>query len=95
MEEVVRDLIRIEVIRLSRTGMLIGVCSRLRGLVVHGRNIEEMQTRIPGAIEGILCRCGNDEVVVSKLEDNGTDDLSAVFTILRYEVVLKKRAVLH
>jgi hypothetical protein len=93
--ELARDLVRIEITRLPSTGMLLGVCPVLRGLLVHGRNVAEMETRIPGAIRHILEDMGYRDVEVEKLEDAGTDDVSAVLTVRRYQLAFRTITVVH
>jgi hypothetical protein len=93
--ELARDLVRIEITRLPSTGMLLGVCPVLRGLMVHGRTVTEMEDRIPGAIRHILEDMGYSDIEVQKLEDAGTDDVSAVLTVRRYELAFRRITVVH
>jgi hypothetical protein len=93
--ELARDLVRIEITRLPSTGMLLGVCPVLRGLMVHGRNVTEMEDRIPRAIRHILEDMGYRDIEVEKLEDEGTDDTSAVLTVRRYQLAFRRIAVVH
>ncbi|MBY3155578.1 hypothetical protein HFO56_24945 [Rhizobium laguerreae] len=93
--ELARDLVRVEIARLPTTGMLLGVCPVLRGLFVHGRNVTEMEVRIPQAIRIALEEMGYRDIEVEKLEDEGTDDVSAVLTVRRYKLAFRRLTVVH
>ncbi|MCS4089055.1 hypothetical protein [Rhizobium sp. BK176] len=93
--ELARDLVRIEITRLPSTGMFLGVCPVLRGLFVHGRDVTEMEDRIPQTIRHVLEDMGYQDIEVEKLEDEGTDDVSAVLTVRRYQLAFRVIAVVH
>lgn len=95
MEDLEKDLVRIEIMRLKKTGMLIGVCRSMRGLVVHGRSVDEMEGRIPAAIAGALEAEGLRDVGIRKIEDVGTDDVSSGLTVRRYEIEFRRVKVVH
>lgn len=93
--ELVKDLVCIEITRLPITGMLLGVCQTLDDLLVHGREVAEMEERILSAIKAILQSKGFVNVLVSRIADDGTDYTSAVLTILKYRVEYRREALLH
>lgn len=95
MTDLEEGLVRIEITRLAKTGMLIGVSDTMRGLIVHGRNVEEMETRIPQAIASLLEAAGFEDVAVTKMDDEGTDDAASGLTTRRYTTTYRKAAVLH
>jgi hypothetical protein len=93
--ELARDLVRVEITRLKSTGMLLGMCPGLKGFLVHGRNIAEMEERIPRAITVVLEDMGYRDIEVEKLSDAGTDDTSAVLTVRRYQLAFRQVTVVH
>lgn len=93
--ELTRNLVRVEITRLPVTGMFLGVCPSLNGLFVHGRNVAEMEDRIPKAIRHALEDMGYTDVEVEKLTDAGTDDASAVLTVMRYQLAFRRELVVH
>ncbi|MCZ7860864.1 hypothetical protein O9X98_05555 [Agrobacterium salinitolerans] len=93
--ELTRNLVRVEITRLPSTGMFLGVCPVLDGMFVHGRNVPEMEDRIPKAIRHILEDMGYRDIVVEKLTDDGTDDASAVLTVVRYHLEFRRELVVH
>lgn len=93
--ELTRNLVRVEITRLPFTGMFLGVCPGLDGMFVHGRNVPEMEDRIPKAIRHILEEMGYTDIEVQKLTDVGTDDASAVLTVVRYHLAFRREMVVH
>jgi hypothetical protein len=89
------ELVEIEIVRLAKTGMLIGTCVALRALVVHGRTVAEMETRIASEIERLFEGEGASEIIVTKLEHAGTDEVPGAFPVLTYEVTYRARSALH
>lgn len=94
-ETIEKNVLRVEITRVSRTGMMLGYSPALRGLYVHGRSVEEMEERIPLAIRDILEGQGRRGVEIRKLADHGTDDQTVVFTVRRYELVFRSTVVVH
>jgi hypothetical protein len=93
--ELARTLVRVEITRLPKTGMFLGVCPVLKGFFVHGRNVPEMEDRIPKAIRHVLEGMGYTDIEVEKLDDDGTDDASAVLTVKRYHLAYRRELVVH
>ncbi len=57
MKSVEKDLLRIEIILMPRSGLMIGICETLRSLVVTGRNERELDRCLPSAIEYLSMDC--------------------------------------
>ncbi|MDW9481252.1 hypothetical protein GOB57_21645 [Sinorhizobium meliloti] len=93
--ELASNLVRVEIARLPRTGMFLGVCPVLKGLFVHGRNVPEMEDRIPRAIRNVLEDMGYRDIEVEKLTDEGNDDASAVLTVRRYQLKFRREMAVH
>lgn len=46
--------ITVEIIRHEKTGLLVALSDDMRGLLVHGDTVEEIEERLPKAIHDIL-----------------------------------------
>jgi len=89
-----RDLVRVEITRLRKTGMYLGTSPGLRGLFVHGRTVDELESRVPEAIRSLMEAKGCREVEVTRMGD-GTDDTTNVLTVRRYQLTFSREPVLH
>ena len=68
MAEWVETAYRIKVVRHRRTGLMVALSPDLPGLMVHGRDDDELRQRIPGSIREIL------EAQGFRVRDVGLDD---------------------
>jgi hypothetical protein len=95
MKSVEKDLLRIEIILMPRSGLMIGICETLRSLVVTGRNERELDRCLPSAIEYHLERRGFRQIRVTRLTDSGTSKASPLFRVRRFEIEYTKEPQFH
>lgn len=62
-------IITVNIIKHRDTGLLLGTSEQMRGLYVHGRSIEELESRIADAIKELLEAEGKTGVKVLPVED--------------------------
>ena len=61
--------IRIRLLKHKDTDLLMAVSDELRGLVLHGRSVDEIERRLPAAIGDLLRAEGFDVVSMSLMVD--------------------------
>lgn len=62
-------IISVEIVKHRGSDLLVGISDDMRGLYVHGRSYEEVESRIPDAIRELLEAEGKKGVQVLPVED--------------------------
>jgi hypothetical protein len=93
MRETVEKRIEIKVLVHSTTGLMMAVCDELKGFMVPGRSIREIERKLPGAIRdhfGLLGYEVGDVVVENSDVDDGFQEMPAA--IIAQASLWEKRA---
>lgn len=61
--------IRIRLLRHDKTGLFMAVSQDLKGLVVHGKSVEEIDERLPSIVRDLLEADGHSVANVELVED--------------------------
>ncbi len=61
--------ITVEMMTHKKTGLIIATSKQLRGLIVHGRTLEEINARLPIAIKDLFEAEGQKVARVEKVEE--------------------------
>lgn len=72
-------IISVEIIKHRNSDLLMGISDDMKGLYVHGRSYEEVESRIPGAIREILEAEGKTNVQVLPVEDSPREAMPSSF----------------
>lgn len=89
------EIYHVEITRVAATGMYFGFCLPLVGFHVHGRNVEELETRIPAAIRKCLEDVGQRIEDVTRIEDEIVDGVDGKLSIRPYKVKRVSALVLN
>jgi len=79
-------IITVNIIKHKDTGLLLGTSEEIKGLYVHGRSLEELESRIPDAIREILEASGKKNVKVMAVEDGEPPVVTPSFHAARSSV---------
>jgi hypothetical protein len=67
LEDMPGEVIRVSIVKLAKTGMLMAVSDSIKGIVVHGRSVKDVDRRIEGAIRHFFEERGGKDVEVEMI----------------------------
>lgn len=82
-------IITVDILRHKGSDLHMGISEDMKGLYVHGRSIEEVESRVPAAIKEILEAEGKTGVQVLPVEDLRRETVPAAFiasTVRKYAI---------